>query len=130
MRSPAFQPEEPAAAGVAAAEGEQQEEQLVQAWEGPMEQAAASLLGARLKVCMCSPPSASDTSIAQATSITHTTLRSHRMPLMPQNRRPRPPQPARRRRRPRLIWTSWRKAASTAPATRPTGATASRPRRT
>lgn len=32
------------------AEAERGEEKLVRAWEGPMEQAAASLLGARLKV--------------------------------------------------------------------------------
>lgn len=32
-------------------QGGEKEEQLVQAWEGPMEQAAASLLGARRKVC-------------------------------------------------------------------------------
>lgn len=29
---------------------QQEEEKLVRAWEGPMEQAAVSLLGARLKV--------------------------------------------------------------------------------
>ena len=86
-----------------------EEEQLIKAWAGSMEEAAASLLGARLKV----------RSHSSVMAIARPPLRILDSNPPHQRRPPPPPTQAPRRR----IWI-WRNSSWTARATRPRGATA------